>query len=364
MNCLFADLESEWRGGQNQALHTLRGLRQRTHGIELAALEDSELARRTTALGISVHTVRRRFRRARMALLLRRLVMTKKFDVIHVNEPHSLTAAWLGGVHHVKPLVISRRVGYPLQTNLLSLRRFRAASRILANSQWVAKQVKAAGIRSDRVDVVYEGVEIPAKPSPETMQRARQRWNIDPSELLLGCVGALLPDKGQEWLIRALAKVRIEFPTCRLLLAGDGPCRGRLEELTKELRLEPSVIFAGFIEDVESVYPAVDVFLLPSLFEAFNNSLLAAMSYQLPVVVFAKGALPEIVEHEKTGLLVSGPDVEEIAVAVARLLRDRSFSATLGRAARTRVENNFSADRMVESTVKVYEELMASVRRR
>ena len=361
MNCLFADLEREWRGGQNHALLTLAGLRERGHGVELAALENSELARRAGALGIPVHTVRPPFRRGRMAFLLRRLVMTQNVDVIHVNEPHSLTSAWLANVHQVRPLVVSRRVGYPLQTNPFSLRRFRAARRIIANSQWVAKQLAAAGITGERVQVVHEGVNVPAKLSPETMQRARESWKIEKSTVLLGCLGALLPDKGQEWLIRALASLRIEFPGCRLLLAGDGPCRGRLEHLTRDLHLESAVIFAGFIENVESVYAALDVFLLPSLFEAFNNSLLAAMSYELPAIVFAKGALPEIVEHEKSGLLVSGPDVEEIAAAVARLLKDRALSARLGQAARQRVAKNFSADQMVEGTAKVYSEVIAGM---
>jgi glycosyltransferase involved in cell wall biosynthesis len=364
MNCLFVDLESAWRGGQNQALLTLRGVRERGHRIELAASEDSELARRASALGISVHTVGGRGQRIRMAMLLRRLLRAGKFDVIHINEPHSLTAAWLAGAHHIVPTVISRRVGYRLQTNALSLRRYRAASRILANSRWVAAQVIAAGISPERVEVVYEGVEIPPKPSLETIERARARWKIDKSELLLGCVGALLPDKGQEWLIRALATLRKDFPRCRLLLAGEGPCRERLERLTRELRLENAVIFAGFVKDVENVYPALDLFLLPSLFEAFNNSLLAAMSYELPAVVFAKGALPEIVEQEKSGLLVSGLEVQEIAGAAARLLNDRNFSKRLGEAARQRVENSFSANQMVKKTVDAYERVIADARLR
>lgn len=361
MNCLFVDLESEWRGGQNQALLTLAGLRERGHGVELAALENSALARRAAALGIRVHTVGRPFRRGKMALLLRRVVRTQTVDLIHINEPHSLTAAWLAGIHKIRPLVISRRVGYPLQTNPFSLRRFRAASRIIANSQWVAKQLAAAGIPSKRVEVVHEGVKIPAIFSMATIQSARRHWNIEKSTMLLGCVGALLPDKGQEWLIRTLAKLRIEFPDCRLLLAGDGPCRVRLERLTRELHLESAVIFAGFIENVEDVYAALDVFLLPSLFEAFNNSLLAAMSYELPVVVFAMGALPEIVEQEKSGLLVSGPHVDEIAAAVARLLKDPAFRASLGQAARERVEKNFSVDQMVEKTAKIYSEVIAGI---
>ena len=119
-----------------------------------------------------------------------------------------------------------------------------------------------------------------------------------------------------------------------------------------------AVLFSGFVKDVESVYAALDVFLLPSFFEAFNNSLLAAMAYQIPSIAFSRGALSEIIEEGKSGLFVSGPDVGEICSAVKRILYDPPFARSLGQAARLRVADNFTADHMVEGTLKVYEELL------
>src|SRR5258706_14013658 len=101
----------------------------------------------------------------------------------------------------------------------------------------------------------------------EARQRARQRWSVTIDEPLLGCVGYLLPEKGQESVVRAMPEVRAKFPGTRLLLAGDGPCRERLEGLAKQLSLQSAVIFAGFVEDVAQVYAALDIFVFPSLAE-------------------------------------------------------------------------------------------------
>ena len=166
----------------------------------------------------------------------------------------------------------------------------------------------------------------------------------------------LLPDKGQEWLIRALAEMKREFPGTKLLLAGDGPCRAQLEALGRELGLADDVIFAGFVRDVENVYAALDVFLLPSFFEALNNSLLAAMAYEIPSIAFNKGALGEIIENGKSGLLVSGPDAAEISDAALKILRDHNFAMSLGRTGRARIEEKFSAEKMVTGMIQVYKE--------
>jgi len=154
--------------------------------------------------------------------------------------------------------------------------------------------------------------------------------------------------------------VKKEFPESKLLLAGGGPCRGPLESLAQELGQKDDVIFAGFVKDVENVYAALDVFLLPSFFEALNNSLLAAMAYEIPSIAFNKGALGEIIEDGKSGLLVSGPNTKEISQATIRFLSEYEFARQVGRCGRLRVEQNFSAEEMVEGMIRVYE---ASVNR-
>lgn len=358
---LIVDLETEWRGGQNQALLLLKGLYERGHAAELVAAEGSMLGHRAKKAGICVHSVSRGGFRLPAAAKIRSLLADGRIDLVHANEAHAVTAAWLGLTGRRLPFVASRRVGYLLGRGWIAQLRYRRANCIVANSCWVADQAAASGAEKDKIRIVPEGTEIPAPLTREKRATARRRWGIKDTTPLLGCVGVLLPDKGQEWLIRSLAEVRKQFPEAGLILAGDGPCRPELEQLAKQLDLSTAVIFSGFVKDVESVYAALDVFLLPSFFEAFNNSLLAAMAYEIPSIAFARGALPEIIEDGKTGLLVSGPDVPEISAAIKRILSDPQQAHSLGQAARTRVATNFTADHMVEGTLKVYTDLLSSL---
>lgn len=359
MKLLLVDLETAWRGGQNQALLILKGLKQRGCDAELVAARGSELGRRASEAGIAVHLVSRGFFRLAAAARIRALVNARRFDLVHANEAHAVSAVWLSRAHRQVPFVISRRVGYPIGASRIARARYAAGARIVANSQWVAEQAAASGAPNEKLSVVYEGAEIPARFTSEQRRAARARWGITDDAPLLGCVGVLLPDKGQEWLIRALAALRRDFPDAKLLLAGDGPCRPKLQALARELGVAHAVLFPGFVKDVETVYAALDVFLLPSFFEALNNSLLAAMAYEIPSIAFQRGALGEIIEHEKSGLLVSGPDVEEICAATTRILRNHEFAKRLGQTGRTRVQENFSAERMVEGMIRIYETTLA-----
>jgi glycosyltransferase involved in cell wall biosynthesis len=353
---LLVDLETAWRGGQNQALLILKGLLAHGHEAELVAARGSALGERAGENGVRVHFVSRGLFRMPAAWKVRELVRTGGFHLVHANEAHAVSAVWLAGAHKRIPILISRRVGYPIGKSRASRARYESATRIIANSKWVAVQAASSGAPREKLTVVYEGAEIPPLFTGEQRRAARARWGISGEAPLLGCVGVLLPDKGQEWLIRSLAELRKEFPGAKLLLAGDGPCGAKLESLAQELRLGDGVLFPGFVKDVESVYAALDVFLLPSFFEALNNSLLAAMAYEIPSIAFNKGALGEIIENEKSGLLVSGPDVAEISDALMRILQDPGFASAIGKEGRKRIEQNFSAEHMVDGMIRVYEE--------
>jgi L-malate glycosyltransferase len=358
---LIVDLETEWRGGQNQALLTSKGMIERGHDAHLVAIRDSPLARRAAQAGIQVHEVAARAKRSRAALLLCKLLSGNRFDVVHANEPHALTAAWFAGAHRRLPVIASRRVAYPLQKNAIARSRYLATSGILAVSRFVAASVVGSGIPADKVEVVYEGVEVLPAITPEGRGRARQRWGTAGNEKLLGCVGYLLPEKGQESVVRAMPEVRAKFPGTRLLLAGDGPCRARLEGLAKQLNLQSAVIFAGFVEDVAQVYAALDIFVFPSLAEPLGTSLLAAMAWGLPILAVASGGVPEYVHDGENGVLVAESDPALTAGGLLGLLTNDSLSAELGRKARRTIETKFSAGRMVEDTLSIYQKVIDKV---
>jgi glycosyltransferase involved in cell wall biosynthesis len=355
MKTLHLDTRPDWRGGQNQILLLMRGLRARGHGAELVALQGSPLAQSAASENFPVHSPSPLFARARAARRLKKL-LADGFDVVHAHDPHALTAAWLAGAQRQSRLIVSRRVVYGLHA--LGLSRYRAAHRILAVSRFVAESVVRSGIPPAQVEVVYDGVELPAAASPEQRLRARERWGAHEDEILLGCVGYLVPGKGQEHLLRALAVVRARFPNCRLLLAGDGSCRPQLERLAGELGLSSCVVFAGFVEDTAEVYRGLDCFVFPAAGEALGTSLLAAMAHSLPAIGVASGGVPEIIEDGVNGLLIPAPEGGAIARCVLGLLGDRVLAARLGTAARETVAARFTADRMVEQTIRSYEQCL------
>ncbi len=362
MRVLLVDLETEWRGGQNQALLLLKGVRDRGHTAELVTANGSALGVRAGAAGIPVHSTSRGFFHVPAAQKIRRLLRSQHFDLVHANEAHAVTAAWMGlwqrrNASRV-PFVISRRVGYPIGKSALAQARYQAAARIVAISRWSAERVLRSGIPADKVTIVYEGVELPARPNAHRRAEARSRFGVAPDEPLLGCVGALSPDKGQEWLIRALAELRKKFPSAKLLLAGTGPCRERLQTLAREAGLGDAVLLAGFISDVESVYAALDVFLLPSFFEALSNALMSAMAYAIPSIAFNRGGPAEIIEDGKSGLLVEPANVDALCAAIAKILDDASLASNLGESGRQRIEQHFSAAKMVGEMLRVYEEYL------
>ncbi len=355
---LIVDLETEWRGGQNQALLLLKGLYERGHAAELVATHGSSLSHRAKKAGIYVHSVSRRIPRLAAAAKIRSVLADGRIELVHANEAHAVTAAWLALRNRSLPFIVSRRVGFPLGKGRIAQGRYRRADCILANSRWVADQAIASGAPAEKVRVVYEGVEIPTLPSADVKEAARKHWALKQSDRVLGCVGALEQDKGHEWVIRALADLRPEFPDCKLLIAGEGEYRQALETLAGELRVSDAVIFAGFVKDISAVYQAIDIFVFPSLFEGLGTSLLSAMSYAVPSITFFGCALGEIVENGQSGLQVEAKNSTQISAAAASVLRDPDFAQRIAQAGRARVSQHFSAEHMVEETLKVYEEVL------
>jgi len=361
---LHVDLGPTWRGGQNQVWLLLRGLRARGVEAELLGREDAPLVHRAGDDSFVVHPIGTSGARWRAAWRLRKLLRRENFEIVHAHDAHGLTAAWLAGAHRRARLVATRRVVYPLGGGL-GRARYRSAQRLVAVSHAVAAGLRASSVPAERITVVHSGVELPPLPTEEARQHARERFGLSGSGAVVGSVGMFHPDKGQESLLRALVLLRRDFPDCRLLLAGDGPERARLEMVAHELGIAPAVHFTGFVKEVEQVYAALDIFLFPAVDEGLGTALLAAMAHALPVVALARGGCAEAIEHGRSGLLAADREPGTLAGAVRSLLApppaglaDTAEARRLGEAARARIAERFSAEQMVEGNLRVYEELV------
>ncbi|MGB2627414.1 MAG: glycosyltransferase family 4 protein [Candidatus Acidiferrum sp.] len=353
---LMVDLETEWRGGQSQMLLLLRGLYERGHAAELIAVKGSPLAHRARKENIYVHQVPRNLTRLRAVAKIRSVMGDGRIDLVHVNEGHALTAAWLAGAQNRVPLLSSRRIGFPLNDNWISKRRYDALAKFVANSKAVAQSLVDSGFPSERIDIVNEGVEIPEPVQARERQLARKKWGVAEDEYLIGCASAFVPEKGQRHLVEALPSVKEKFPKVRLLLVGEGPTRADIQAYTQHLNLGSSISLPGFTTHMREFYAALDAFAFPSEFEGLGTSLQSAMAHAIPVISTTRGALGEVVDADRTAL-VAEPDPRSFAAAMIQLLGNPALQKKLGAAGRDEIIGRFSVDRMVENTLDVYQRL-------
>lgn len=210
----------------------------------------------------------------------------------------------------------------------------------------------------DRIDVIYDAIEtdqwVPAR-DPQARTTLLGKWGWPQDSLVCATVANLRRDKGIHHLIDAVPAVLAVQPRARFLLVGADEMGGALQRRCVELGLERVVAFAGFQDEIRPIYDACDVAVLPSLREGLPICLIEAMSMELPVVATTVGGIPELVEHERTGLLVAPHDVQGLAAALIRVLRSPDLRADMGRAGRARVLATFKIERMVEELQAYYE---------
>ena len=280
MRTLHVDSGRAMHGGQWQALYLV----ERLSDAVLLARAGSPLYAEAARRKLNVR-----------ALSFRALAMAaREADLVHVHDARAHTLAAIAGV---APLVVSRRVAFPVKRGFFSLWKYARAALYLAVSKYVVARLMDAGIRGAKIQVVHDGV-----PLPE-------------------------PSRPQPGRVVALASKPIEIP-------------GISVDLTSDLWHDLAT---------------ASVFVYKSDMEGLGSGALAAMAAGVPVVASAVGGLPEAVESGKTGFLVTDDD---FATPVRRLLDDPSLAAQMGRAGRERVQREFSVEGMVEKTVRAYREVL------
>ncbi len=207
----------------------------------------------------------------------------------------------------------------------------------------------------DRVQTVRYGLEPSGvQVEPGARQKLRAELNLEPQTPLLGSVCRLTEQKGLRYAIQAFAQVAAQIPMAHYIMAGDGPLRATLEQQVADLGLKDRVHFLGWRNDAQSLLAAIDVLIMSSLWEGFGLVLLEAMAVSTPIIASRVSALPEIVVDGETGALVPPADPQALAEAMLKMLKDPEQVRRLGSQGRRRLETEFSVERMVQNTLKVY----------
>jgi glycosyltransferase involved in cell wall biosynthesis len=361
MFSVHVDSARTWRGGQNQVLVTVLGLRSLGHRTALVAHPTGELRRRAEE-GLDLIPLAPRMEMdLTAAWRLSRVLRQLRPDIVHAHDPHGVAMAALALSMHTGSartgLVASRRVDFHLGRNALSRWKYRQVDLFICASEAIRQMLLRDGIPRPKAVTVHEGIDLEHVAAAPRADLHNELW-LPHDAPIVGNVAALVPHKGQRHLIDAVPDVLRQEPDARFVIAGEGELRPSLEQQIRHLHLEKHVTLTGFRPDVLSLHKAFDVFVMSSVTEGLGTSLLDAMACGKPVVATAVGGIPEVVVDGETGFLVPPRDHAAMAAAIARLLGDRALRERMGAAGLARVRERFSVDRMVKDTLRVYERIV------
>jgi glycosyltransferase involved in cell wall biosynthesis len=361
MYSLHIDTARTWRGGQNQVLLTVNGLREIGQRAALVAHPDGELRKRA-AEGLELIPLAPKSEMdLTAAWRLNRVIKRLKPDVIHAHDAHGVAMAGLAlslGAGTAKdgepPLVVSRRVDFHLRGNSFSRWKHRQVDCFIAASEAIRQMLVADGVPAERTVTVHEGIDVEHVVS-QPLVDVHQAFFLPHGAPIVGNIAALVPHKGQRHLIEAAHIVVQKLPDVRFVILGEGELREALERVIKEYRLEKHVLLPGFRADVLGCLKSFDLFVMSSVTEGLGTSLLDAMACARPIVATKAGGIPEVVEEGVTGLLVPPRDHAAMAEAIISLIADTPRLHAMGAAGFARVNEKFTVERMIAGTAAVYE---------
>ena len=292
---------------------------------------------------------------------LRKLIRAHAPDVVHV---HSRRGADLVGGRGARragvPAVLTRRVDNREPAWWARLK-YRPYSVVAAISSAVELElVDHVGLDRGRVVRVASAVDAGRyRPGSSARMRLTETFGIPPESTVVGVIAQLIPRKGHALLLDSLPEVIVRHPEVRVLLFGRGPLERSLRERIAARSLSDRVQLTGFRNDLAELLPGLDLLVHPALREGLGVAVLEAMSAGVAVVASDAGGIPDIVEHERSGLLFAAGDSGGLCEAMLRTLGDEALRRRLALAGRKRVESRFSVERMSRRYVEVYNRVLS-----
>ena len=350
LRVLHLDSGATWRGGQRQVLLLALGLRDLGHEPFLIGAPDSPLVEKARAAGLPVGSIPMAADwDVRAARRIHARMRAWHVDLVHAHDARSHALAMIAVMGKKEmPLVVTRRVVFTPRS--VKLKYGPRVNRFIAISSAVEHAMTAAGIDRSRISIVRSGVSM--KPENVTPRDWRAELDWPRGVIVCGIVGAMTSEKG----VDLLAAIGSALPasirkTLRIVLLG-----GQKNAVTESGGL--TVHSAGFVSDIDPAVAGLDLLLHPSRAEGLGTAVIDAMALGVPPIAFAVGGIPEVIDHDVSGILVPPGDAAAFAAQLAALASDEASRARLADGARRKAKT-FDATRMTKETEAVYNEVLS-----
>jgi len=366
---LLCDCLSDLAGGAEKQIYELaRGLDKNKYEVHIVSLDCGGQAPRglIESTGSRLHI----FRVVRIygisglieGLRFKRFLRDHRIDILMTYHFSSdIWGTFWGHFSKVKTIISNRRdLGFWRNNLHVTAYKFinRWVEKIVTNSQSIKEMVvDKEGVCPARIEVIYNGVDLPKKTN-EATQELRAQLGLKSSDTVIMHVANLKPVKGHQYLLEAFAGVAKQCPDVKLVLIGRDELEGHLQDMAKGLNILDKVLFLGKRNDAQRLLSLADICVLPSLSEGMSNAILEYMAAQKPVIATKVGGNPEMIRHGSNGLLVDRQNDPQLKDALLVLIKDRQKRLDMGWVGYERVQKEFSMPAMLYA----YERLFSGIK--
>jgi glycosyltransferase involved in cell wall biosynthesis len=186
----------------------------------------------------------------------------------------------------------------------------------------------------------------------------RKTFNLAPGAKTVGVIAQFIARKGHRYLIASIPDILAVVPQAHFLFFGKGPLEADIQRLCGDHNLLDHITFAGFRDDLDSILPCLDLVVHPATMEGLGVSLLQAAASGVPIVASPVGGIPEIVQHQKNGLLINPLDTSALIQAAISILSNSELAARLGKKGVAIVKDRFSIEAMIAGNLRIYNRIL------
>jgi glycosyltransferase involved in cell wall biosynthesis len=343
---------------QNNGIPTWVGALKNEHNPHLEVIEEAQKLGLKTVVFDSkgkadLKTVRN----------IRSFLAKESIDILHTHNYKSDILGFLATRFNKTKWVGTNHVWHSTDEKLRFYEKLdafvlKSAKLIFTVSQEIKDDLIKKGFPAKKLHVISNGIPIQQFDQSSQRQNLRNSWKVSDSDILLGIIGRLAPEKGHEVLFKALQQLISRYPSVKCLVVGDGPLREDLENLTKKMSLSSHVIFTGIRKDIADIYHACDIMINASFIEGMPMTILEAMASHLPIIATKVGGVPQVIDDHKNGILLEAGQPDQLANAIEELVSNPGLRKLLAQKAYQDVCNQFSDKRMAKDYQRYYEILV------
>ncbi len=365
LTILHTESAKRWGGQERRTFAEAVEFKKRGHRVILAVQPGSLLGKHAKEVGVEVREIRMKNRDIPKAFFsLFTLIRRERVDIVNT---HSSKDSWIASLAarlaHRPILLRTRHVTIPISNHPFNIVYKLSHTIITIGGAIRRDMIEINRFPAEKVVSIPTGVDLD-RFSPDKVQgNIRKELGIGQDTPLVGSVSIIRTEKGFPYFLEAAQEILRIRPEVKFLIVGYEPKGDTLAQEVKRRGLSDRVFMPGLREDIPDILARLDVFVLCSLREAFGQAIAQALAIERPVVATNVGGIPELIKHNKTGLLIPPADSKALAKAILELLEDREKAKRLGKNGRRLIEEKFSQETMIDKIENLYRELLKKRKR-